>query len=349
MRVGERRRRRQRPASATGAMRRCPATCRSATAAANLRINTVSGDAQVRARDAVSIRAGDRLRRPRRQRAAARDVPRHHGRAATSTSRASWPRRASSGPRRSAATSASGWPGRDVRRARPLHRYPQRPRSPDRGTPRSAPARRRQRRSAVHLLVDVRRPRRPPTAAHRRRTTDGSARPRRARIAAGPARPRAPIAPVSRPSSWRSSRRSSAARSTSRRRRARLAGGTDRCLMSSPRSSASWPRGTLSPRRRRRSSTPSAARRPRRGRRGARRGRNARPRAAASASRSARRDARVVDLRVPLGLASMAARMVPGIPERYATLITEAVESNTAGTIVDAEDESGDGVLITLE
>jgi hypothetical protein len=58
---------------------------------------------------------------------------------------------------------------------------------------------------------------------------------------------------------------------------------------------------------------------------------------------------RVVDLRVPLGLASMAARMVPGIPEHYANLITRAVESNTAGTIVDAEDESGDGVLISLE
>jgi hypothetical protein len=58
---------------------------------------------------------------------------------------------------------------------------------------------------------------------------------------------------------------------------------------------------------------------------------------------------RVVDLRVPLGLASMAARMVPGIPERFANLITEAVESNTSGPIVDSEDESGDGVLISLE
>ena len=41
--------------------------------------------------------------------------------------------------------------------------------------------------------------------------------------------------------------------------------------------------------------------------------------------------------------------MVPGVPEHYANLITQAVESNTAGTIVDAEDESGDGVLISLE
>lgn len=58
---------------------------------------------------------------------------------------------------------------------------------------------------------------------------------------------------------------------------------------------------------------------------------------------------RVVDLRVPLGLAAMAARMVPGLSENYANLITEAVESDTVGTIVDAEDESGDGVLISLE
>ena len=58
---------------------------------------------------------------------------------------------------------------------------------------------------------------------------------------------------------------------------------------------------------------------------------------------------RVVDLRVPLGLAAMAVRMVPGLSENYANLITEAVDSNTLGTIVDAEDENGDGVLISLE
>ena len=60
-------------------------------------------------------------------------------------------------------------------------------------------------------------------------------------------------------------------------------------------------------------------------------------------------DELTVDLRVPLGLASMAARVVPGIPESYANLITEAAASMTLGTIVDAEDENGDGVLITLE
>jgi hypothetical protein len=61
------------------------------------------------------------------------------------------------------------------------------------------------------------------------------------------------------------------------------------------------------------------------------------------------RGRRVVDVRVPLAFAAMAARMVPGIPDSYAALIEQAVDSETAGTIVDAEDENGDGVLISLE
>ena len=58
---------------------------------------------------------------------------------------------------------------------------------------------------------------------------------------------------------------------------------------------------------------------------------------------------RVVDIRVPLSFAAMAASMVPGIPASYAALIQEAVDSETTGTIVDAEDENGDGVLISME
>jgi hypothetical protein len=58
---------------------------------------------------------------------------------------------------------------------------------------------------------------------------------------------------------------------------------------------------------------------------------------------------RVVDVRVPFAFAAVAARMVPGIPDSYATLIEQAVDSETIGTIVDAEDENGDGVLISLE
>ncbi|HYM53583.1 MAG TPA: hypothetical protein VEW45_08965 [Candidatus Dormibacteraeota bacterium] len=61
------------------------------------------------------------------------------------------------------------------------------------------------------------------------------------------------------------------------------------------------------------------------------------------------RGRRVVDVRVPLTFAAMAARMVPGMPEGYAALIEQATESDTQGPIVDTEDENGDGVLITLE
>lgn len=58
----------------------------------------------------------------------------------------------------------------------------------------------------------------------------------------------------------------------------------------------------------------------------------------------------VVDVRVPLAFAAMAARMVPGIPDSYAAMIEQAVETNTIGPIVDlAEDEDGDGVLISIE
>jgi hypothetical protein len=61
------------------------------------------------------------------------------------------------------------------------------------------------------------------------------------------------------------------------------------------------------------------------------------------------RGRRVVDLRVPLGFAAAAARMVPGIPESYAELIQKAVESPSPGVIVDTEDEGGDGVVISVE
>jgi hypothetical protein len=61
------------------------------------------------------------------------------------------------------------------------------------------------------------------------------------------------------------------------------------------------------------------------------------------------RGRRVVDVRVPLAFAAFAARSVPGMPDRYASLIQEAIDSNVTGPIVDTEDESGDRVLITLE
>ena len=61
------------------------------------------------------------------------------------------------------------------------------------------------------------------------------------------------------------------------------------------------------------------------------------------------RGRRVVDVRVPLAFAAVAARMVPGISDNYRTLIEQAVEGGTTGTIVDAEDEDGSGVLISME
>jgi hypothetical protein len=61
------------------------------------------------------------------------------------------------------------------------------------------------------------------------------------------------------------------------------------------------------------------------------------------------RGRRVVDVRVPLAFAAMAAKMVPGIPESYQALIRQAVETDQVGPIVDAEDEDGDAVLISVE
>lgn len=61
------------------------------------------------------------------------------------------------------------------------------------------------------------------------------------------------------------------------------------------------------------------------------------------------RGRRVVDIRIPLAFAAMAARMVPGISDNYAALIQQAVESDSIGPIVDAEDEDGSAVLISVE
>lgn len=58
---------------------------------------------------------------------------------------------------------------------------------------------------------------------------------------------------------------------------------------------------------------------------------------------------RVVDVRIPLAFAAVAAKMVPGIPESYQALIRQAVETDQIGPIVDAEDEDGDAVLISIE
>jgi hypothetical protein len=61
------------------------------------------------------------------------------------------------------------------------------------------------------------------------------------------------------------------------------------------------------------------------------------------------RGRKVIDVRIPLAFAAMAAKMVPGIPDSYAKLIAEAVETDMVGPIVDAEDEDGGSVLISIE
>lgn len=57
----------------------------------------------------------------------------------------------------------------------------------------------------------------------------------------------------------------------------------------------------------------------------------------------------VVNLRIPLGFAEMAGRMVPGLSAEHWDRIRDAVSSNVTGPIVDVEDENGDGVLISVD
>jgi hypothetical protein len=57
----------------------------------------------------------------------------------------------------------------------------------------------------------------------------------------------------------------------------------------------------------------------------------------------------VVNLRIPLAFADMAMRMVPGIGEDQSQRIRAAMDAGAIGPIVDVEDETGDGVLISVE
>lgn len=58
---------------------------------------------------------------------------------------------------------------------------------------------------------------------------------------------------------------------------------------------------------------------------------------------------RVVNLRVPLNVATFAAGIVPGLPDQEAERIREAIRSGTRGPIVDITSEDGDRVLIVSE
>jgi hypothetical protein len=83
----------------------------------------------------------------------------------------------------------------------------------------------------------------------------------------------------------------------------------------------------------------------------------ARPPAAPAGGSSARhirirvneRGRQVVNLRIPIGLADAAVRMVPGISPNQGEQIRNAIASGEIGPIVDIEDEDGSGVLISME
>ena len=61
------------------------------------------------------------------------------------------------------------------------------------------------------------------------------------------------------------------------------------------------------------------------------------------------RGRQVVNLQIPLTFADTALRMVPGLSSEQGSRIRAAIATGTAGTILDIEDEDGDGVLITTE
>jgi hypothetical protein len=58
---------------------------------------------------------------------------------------------------------------------------------------------------------------------------------------------------------------------------------------------------------------------------------------------------RVINLRVPLNVATFAAGIVPGLPDQEAERIREAIRSGARGPIVDITSEDGDRVLIVSE
>ena len=58
---------------------------------------------------------------------------------------------------------------------------------------------------------------------------------------------------------------------------------------------------------------------------------------------------RVVNLRVPLNMASLAAGFVPGLPDEAAERIRSSIRSGMRGPIVDIVGEDGDRVLIVNE
>jgi len=65
--------------------------------------------------------------------------------------------------------------------------------------------------------------------------------------------------------------------------------------------------------------------------------------------RVSERGRQVVNLRIPLTFADTALRMVPGLSDEQGSRIRAAIAGKTMGTILDVEDEDGDGVVISVE
>ena len=57
----------------------------------------------------------------------------------------------------------------------------------------------------------------------------------------------------------------------------------------------------------------------------------------------------VVNLRIPMSLASLAGSMVPGLPEPQLARLQQALRNGERGTILDVRDEDGSGVRIATE
>ncbi len=61
------------------------------------------------------------------------------------------------------------------------------------------------------------------------------------------------------------------------------------------------------------------------------------------------RGRQVVNLRVPLNIASFAADFVPGLPDAHAERIRQAIRSGARGPLVDIGTDDGERVLIVSE
>ena len=57
----------------------------------------------------------------------------------------------------------------------------------------------------------------------------------------------------------------------------------------------------------------------------------------------------VVDLRIPMNLASLAGSVVPGLASAHVERIRDAIRAGEVGPILEIQDEEGDGVVISTE